>query len=48
MAMNYPIEDMRMMYFGGKKSVNNFNDADLLDDDMGYTPEEIAMIKGYK
>jgi hypothetical protein len=48
MAMNYPDEGLRRSYFEEKKSVSNFSDADLLDDDMGYSPEEIALIKGKK
>jgi hypothetical protein len=46
MAMNYPIEGLRKCYFEEIKSVNNFEDSDLLD--LGYTPEEIAQIKGGK
>ena len=45
-AMNFSIESMRHGYYESKKSVTNLDDADILD--MGYTPEEIAAIKGYK
>jgi len=44
--MNFSIESMRHGYYESKKSVTNLDDADILD--MGYTPEEIAAIKGYK
>jgi len=45
-AMNYSIEGLRKCYFDNKKSMSNFDDDDLLD--MGYTEEEIAVIKGDK
>jgi len=48
MAVNYPIEGVRKAYLEDRKSVSNFSDADLMDDDMGYTPKEIAKIKGAK
>jgi hypothetical protein len=44
--MNYPIDGLRNCYFDAKKSVTNFEDADLLD--LGYSPKEIAAIKGKK
>lgn len=44
MAMNYPLEGLRKSYFEQKKSTANFDDAAILD--MGYSPEEIALIKG--
>jgi hypothetical protein len=43
-AMNYPVEWLRKSYFEQKKSVNNFDDEDLAD--LGYSPEDIAQIKG--
>jgi len=43
-AMNYPVDGLRRCYFDSKKSVGNFEDDDMLD--LGYTPEEIAAIKG--
>ena len=43
-AMNYPVDGLRRCYFDRKKSTSNFDDGDLLD--MGYSPEEIAEIKG--
>ena len=43
-AMNYPIEGLRKCYFDRKKSTANFDDVDLLD--MGYSPDEIAEMKG--
>jgi hypothetical protein len=42
--MNYPVEWLRKSYFDQKKSVSNFDDEDLLD--LGYSPEDIAQIKG--
>jgi hypothetical protein len=42
--MNYPLDGMRKSYFERKKSADNFDDDDILD--MGYSPEEIALIKG--
>ena len=44
MAMNYPLEGLRRCYFDRKKSAVNFDDDDILD--LGYSPEEIAEIKG--
>jgi hypothetical protein len=44
MVMNYPVDSLRQCYFENKKSAGNFDDDDLYD--MGYTPEEIAEIKG--
>jgi hypothetical protein len=43
-AMNYPIEGMRQSYWKRKNSAANFDDGDLAD--LGYSPEEIAEIKG--
>ena len=43
-AMNYPVDGLRRSYFDAKKSTSNFEDDDLLD--MGYSPEEITVIKG--
>jgi hypothetical protein len=43
-AMNYPVDGLRRCYLERKKSASNFDDDDLLD--MGYSPEEIAEIKG--
>jgi hypothetical protein len=43
-AMNYPVEGLRRCYFDRKKSISNFDDADLIK--AGYSPEEIAQIKG--
>ena len=43
-AMNYPVEGLRKTYFERKKSTANFDDEDLLN--MGYSPEDIAAIKG--
>ena len=43
-AMNYPVEGLRKCYFERKKSATNFEDDDLLD--TGYSPDEIAEIKG--
>jgi hypothetical protein len=43
-AMNYPLEGLRKCYFDRKRSTSNFDDDDLTD--MGYSPEEIAAIKG--
>jgi hypothetical protein len=45
-AMNYPVDGLRKCYFDRKKSVDNYDDDDLLD--MGYTRDEIAEIKGHK
>ena len=45
-VMNYPEEWIRRSYFENKKSTGNFEDEDLLE--MGYTPEQIAQIKGSK
>jgi hypothetical protein len=42
--MNYPLEGMRKSYFARKNSTANFDDNDL--EELGYTPEEIAAIKG--
>jgi hypothetical protein len=42
-AMNYTVEGLRKDYFERKKSVSNFDDEDLLD--LGYSPDEIAVIK---
>jgi hypothetical protein len=46
--MNYPVEGLRRCYFDRKKSVDNIDDDDILDSDMGYSPDEIAEIKGGK
>ena len=43
-AMNFPVEGLRKCYFDRRKSASNFDDGDLYD--MGYSPEEIAAIKG--
>jgi hypothetical protein len=43
-AMGYPVEGLRKSYFERKKSVSNFDDEDLID--LGYSPEEIKVIKG--
>ena len=43
-VMNYPVEGLRKSYFDSKKSPAIFEDDDLYD--MGYSPEEIARIKG--
>lgn len=43
-AMNYPVDGLRRCYFDEKKNVITFDDSDMLD--MGYSPEEIAKIKG--
>ena len=43
-AMNYPVEGVRNGYFERKKSPENFDSSDILD--MGYSPDEIAAIKG--
>ncbi len=45
-AMNYPVEGMRHSYWKRKNGVENLDEESLADDDMGYTPEEIARIKG--
>jgi hypothetical protein len=45
-VMNYPLEGLRRCYFDRKKSIDNIDDDDLLDFDMGYSPDEIAEIKG--
>jgi hypothetical protein len=42
--MSYPVEGLRKSYFDAKKSPSNFEDDDLFD--LGYSPEEIAEIKG--
>jgi hypothetical protein len=42
--MNYPLEGLRQCYLDRKKSAGNFDDEDLLD--QGYSPDEIAEIKG--
>jgi hypothetical protein len=44
--MEFPVDGLRRSYFDRKKSAVNFEDSDLLDDDMGYSPEEITAIKG--
>jgi len=46
MAMNYPAEAVRRAYFADKKSTGNFSEDDILD--LGYSPEDIALIKGKK
>jgi hypothetical protein len=43
-AMNYPVDGLRKCYFDHKKSVSNLDDDGILD--MGYSPDEIAEIKG--
>jgi hypothetical protein len=45
-AMSYPLEGLRKCYFDRKKSMDNMDDEDLFD--AGYSPEEIAEIKGKK
>ena len=47
MAMNYPIDGVRKCYSDKKKAISNYDDADLLDTDMGYSMEDIAKMKGY-
>jgi hypothetical protein len=42
--MNYPVEGLRKSYFDQKESVGNIDDDSLLE--IGYSPEEIAGIKG--
>jgi hypothetical protein len=44
-AMNYTVEGLRKCYFDRKKSVRNFENEDLLD--LGYSPDQIAEIKGH-
>jgi hypothetical protein len=44
--MNYPVEGLRKCYFDRKKSVENFDENDMLD--MGYSPEETFEIKERK
>jgi hypothetical protein len=43
-AMNYTVEELRKCYFDRKKSVSNFDSDAILD--AGYSPDEIAAIKG--
>ncbi|MDR1232145.1 MAG: hypothetical protein LBK61_12200 [Spirochaetaceae bacterium] len=43
-AMNYPLEGLRRCYFDRKKSAAGYDEDDL--EEFGYTPEEIADIKG--
>jgi hypothetical protein len=43
-AINYPIEGLRRCYLDRKRSPSNFEDDDMFD--MGYSPDEIAEIKG--
>jgi hypothetical protein len=42
--MNYPVDGLRRSYFDRKESVSNVDDNDLSE--IGYSPEEIAGIKG--
>jgi hypothetical protein len=44
-AMNYPLEGLRRCYFDRKKSAASYDEDDL--EEFGYTPEEIADIKGH-
>jgi hypothetical protein len=44
MAMNFPVESLRKCYLEYKNSTSNFDDDDVLD--MGYSPEQLAEIKG--
>jgi hypothetical protein len=43
-AMNFPIDGLRRSYYNRKSSTASFDDEDLAD--MGYSPDEIADIKG--
>jgi hypothetical protein len=45
-AMNYPLEGLRRSYWNRKNGVAGLDEEGLAGDDMGYTPEEIAEIKG--
>jgi hypothetical protein len=45
-AMNFPIDGLRQNYHNRKSSTENIDDDDLLDPDMGYSQEEVDMIKG--
>ena len=42
--MSYPLEGLRKCFFDRKKSISNFDVEDFLE--AGYSPEEIAVIKG--
>jgi hypothetical protein len=43
-AMNYPVDGLRRVYFDRKKGPSNIEDEDLLE--LGYSLEEIEQIKG--
>jgi hypothetical protein len=45
-AMNYPVESLRRSYWKRKTGVESLDEESLTDDDMGYTLEEAAAIKG--
>lgn len=45
-AMNFPVDGLRKSYFKRQSSVETVDDDDFLD--LGYTMEEIEMIKGLR